>query len=74
MMFRKGRTAVQEVESPARVKSMADGELRLWGGNLLMELGRTFDQHTYSKGNSQEVTDVLEAFVSVWAEMVRRET
>lgn len=70
MIFKKKQT--QEIQIPTRVSRMPDHDLLSWGGTLLMQLGKSFDQFAYSKGKPSEVTDVLEAFNAVWAELSKR--
>lgn len=72
MIFKKKQK--MEAYVPARVVRMSDRDLIDWGGLLVMQLGKAFDQFSYSNGKVNEVEDALTAFHSVWAELLRRNT
>jgi hypothetical protein len=62
------------VSSVPRIAKMNDHELYSWGGILIMELGKTFDNHHYKDGPVEEVTAVLDTFTQIWQELQLRKS
>lgn len=57
---------------PERLKKMSDHDLQGWLNACLMELGATYDRWLFHRGESEDVTKIINLIKDLWDELQSR--